>query len=241
MKAFLAAFLLVSAAASAADIVPSKDCSSALRDFTLLLEKLPRHCEKDSDCKAFYIHPNSCAPPVPLNKSAEKSLDEEWNSHMKKIRAACASSWSQQSACAPMLIDVRCALKTCVPGMPQKPVFDTAEIEDACAPHDALSVSVRLKIKNTEYPSFNLNWWAQDRARKKAGRYVLKDELLTQFAASYCTRENTCRPVSKLRMEIELKGDGSFGELEYEFSSDGVSYKGKVPVKYVSRGQVICG
>jgi hypothetical protein len=90
-------------------------CDANLEKFEKYVATLAKNCETHADCERFYVHPNSCAKPYALNKSAKaKIAAAEFAALQKAARDACMERWSSQPACSPDFFPVRCIEKSCL-------------------------------------------------------------------------------------------------------------------------------
>lgn len=223
-----------------------KDCEKALRGFEFRAEKMPKSCTKDSDCKLYYAHPNSCARPYVWNKDAEKEIDESFQSLQSRVRSACADAWSGHPACEPNVYPFRCFKKECTAGLEAEVVktkLQSAELSPTCAPHDASAMGIQVTDGKNEFPTLSINWWGEGKPNTNGGVFKVSGEgkMENGFLASYCTHRGGCEALKDVDIKLDWKKND--GTLDYSFhTKDGEAISGKVPVKYKTpKDRVICG
>jgi len=78
-------------------------------------------CSQGSDCEAYYVLADSCAPPVVLSKANfAKVLEEGTTEYIKllklqdEVRDACADEWNFRPVCTPIPANSACVSGQCV-------------------------------------------------------------------------------------------------------------------------------
>lgn len=216
-------------------LIEPTDCDLQLQAFTSLSAPLPRSCAVDDDCRPSYIHPNPCAPPLALNRTALAHLPKSWRFYMRRIRSACSKAWSQQAACERDDFRVRCRNKSCEFGLRETDSleFRVAILRKGCAPHDGPSIEITLRGAKT-YPILSLNWWGAGHPDSTSQFFRFVNQA-SGFSASLCLGQQQCEPLSDLL--LERKGI----VLDYLFHTrDGHEFRGSVSIEE-SSSMARCG
>ncbi len=228
------------------------NCEETKRAFEFRVSTFPKSCKQDSDCGSFYVHPNSCEPPMILSQAANADMkSDEFIRLQSNFRLACAQQWSQQPACSPIQLPFRCKNSVCEKGLSAAkavavPPLNKARITDSCAPNDATAAQIVVQAGEQEYPMLSVNWWSDSHPISKGGVYQLQSKGSRSYEqgyhATYCSFKMGCKELKDIKLKVDLKTGGTDGTLEFEFTTqDGENKKGQVPVHYQNGPTVYCG
>src|ERR1700748_1005764 len=73
----------------------TKECEELQVKFRSKVSVLPHHCEEDHECRALYLHPNSCARQYFLNELGERQFNHELQPLQKELKDACESEYKK--------------------------------------------------------------------------------------------------------------------------------------------------
>ena len=227
-----------------------RDCYKSKRALELRIDSFQKSCEAETDCKIFYLNPNTCEKPFVLNKSTDSEINKnEFISLQNLTMESCRQEWGENK-CEKQDFPFRCFQKKCIEGNSAKRVsalLEIATIQESCAPHDALAVKILIARKNNQYPMLSINWWGDHKPSLKDGEFILNDKspkTKSESQGSYCLYKGSCRPLSELNLKLKLNKEGQ-GRIFYEgkYLIEGISemISGEVPVTWITQKGVICG
>jgi len=231
----------------------SQDCYKIERGFEAFLSKIPKDCKQESDCKAHYLHPDSCHQPYIGRKEVKDFLSNDFTSLKDHYSSTCQKNWSSSNVCSPEGVAMTCKNGQCTYGVSETRLnnsskFEEGEVSFGCAPHDALSTIIILKPKKSDYPYFSLNWWGKSRIQKVKGTYFMKfsktsaENETIDFVANYCLMKGSCFNFKKIDLKMEVD-ENLNGNVEYKIQLENdLMIDGKIPLKERKNTErIICG